>query len=197
MRGQSVAKVGDQGLASIEGRLHGAQLRRKKYLRGMAGINKVILVGNLGQNPELRYTPNGVAVCSIRVATSESYTDRASGERITTTEWHNVVLWRGLAETAGKYLKTGSQVYLEGKLKTRQWQDQQGQNRYTTEVVADVMQLLGRAPGREESSPQATAPAATASATTQPTQPAQPAQAVQQAAASPSAAPGTADDLPF
>ena len=189
-----MAKVGDQGLASIEGRLHGAQLRRKKYLRGMAGINKVILVGNLGQNPELRYTPNGVAVCSIRVATSESYTDRASGERITTTEWHNVVLWRGLAETAGKYLKTGSQVYLEGKLKTRQWQDQQGQNRYTTEVVADVMQLLGRAPGREESSPQATAPAATASATTQP---AQPAQAVQQAAASPSAAPGTADDLPF
>lgn len=160
----------------------------------MAGINKVILVGNLGQNPELRYTPNGVAVCSIRVATSESYTDRASGERITTTEWHNVVLWRGLAETAGKYLKTGSQVYLEGKLKTRQWQDQQGQNRYTTEVVADVMQLLGRAPGREESSPQATAPAATASATTQP---AQPEQAVQQAAASPSAAPGTADDLPF
>ena len=160
----------------------------------MAGINKVILVGNLGQNPELRYTPNGVAVCSIRVATSESYTDRASGERITTTEWHNVVLWRGLAETAGKYLKTGSQVYLEGKLKTRQWQDQQGQNRYTTEVVADVMQLLGRAPGREESSPQATAPAATASATTQP---AQPEQAVQQAAASPSVAPGTADDLPF
>lgn len=164
----------------------------------MAGINKVILVGNLGQNPELRYTPNGVAVCSIRVATSESYTDRASGERITTTEWHNVVLWRGLAETAGKYLKTGSQVYLEGKLKTRQWQDQQGQNRYTTEVVADVMQLLGRAPGREESSPQATAPAATAPATAPATtQAAQPAQAVQQAAASPSAAPGNADDLPF
>ena len=164
----------------------------------MAGINKVILVGNLGQNPELRYTPNGVAVCSIRVATSESYTDRASGERITTTEWHNVVLWRGLAETAGKYLKTRPQVYLEGKLKTRQWQDQQGQNRYTTEVVADVMQLLGRAPGREESSPQATAPAATAPATAPATtQAAQPAQAVQQAAASPSAAPGNADDLPF
>ena len=107
----------------------------------MAGINKVILVGNLGQNPELRYTPNGVAVCSLRMATSESYTDRASGERITNTEWHNVVLWRGLAETAGKYLKTGSQCYIEGKLKTRQWQDQQGQNRYTTEVVADVLQL--------------------------------------------------------
>ena len=157
----------------------------------MAGINKVILVGNLGQNPELRYTPNGVAVCSLRVATSESYTDRASGERITNTEWHNVVLWRGLAETAGKYLKTGSQVYLEGKLKTRQWQDQQGQNRYTTEVVADVMQLLGRAPGREDNAPQAAAPAAAQPAAAQPAQPAQP------AAASPSAAPGTADDLPF
>ena len=154
----------------------------------MAGINKVILVGNLGQNPELRYTPNGVAVCSLRVATSESYTDRASGERITNTEWHNVVLWRGLAETAGKYLKTGSQVYLEGKLKTRQWQDQQGQNRYTTEVVADVMQLLGRAPGREDKAPQATAPAAAQPAAAQP---------AQAAAASPSAAPGTADDLPF
>ena len=157
----------------------------------MAGINKVILVGNLGQNPELRYTPNGVAVCSLRVATSESYTDRASGERITNTEWHNVVLWRGLAETAGKYLKTGSQVYLEGKLKTRQWQDQQGQNRYTTEVVADVMQLLGRAPGREDNAPQAPAPASAKPTSAQPAQPAQP------AAASPGAAPGTADDLPF
>ena len=116
------------------------------YLRGMAGINKVILVGNLGQNPELRYTPNGIAVCTLRIATSESYTDRASGERITNTEWHNVVLWRGLAETAGKYLKTGSQCYIEGKLKTRQWQDQQGQNRYTTEVVANEMLMLDRKP---------------------------------------------------
>lgn len=114
----------------------------------MAGINKVILVGNLGQNPDVRYTPNGVPVCTLRVATSESYTDRASGERVTTTEWHNVVLWRGLAETAGKYLQSGSQVYLEGKLKTRNWQDQQGQQRYTTEVVADVMQLLDKAPSR-------------------------------------------------
>ena len=159
----------------------------------MAGINKVILVGNLGQNPELRYTPNGVAVCSLRVATSESYTDRASGERITNTEWHNVVLWRGLAETAGKYLKTGSQLYLEGKLKTRQWQDQQGQNRYTTEVVADVMQLLGRAPGRDDNAPQASAPAAAQTAAGQPAtaQPAEP------APASPSAATGGADDLPF
>ena len=159
----------------------------------MAFGNTVNIVGNITRDPELRYTPNGVAVCSLRVATSESYTDRASGERITNTEWHNVVLWRGLAETAGKYLKTGSQVYPEGKLKTRQWEDQQGQNRYTTEVVADVMQLLGRAPGREDNAPQASAPAATQPAAAQPAaaQPAQP------APASPSAAPGTADDLPF
>ena len=157
----------------------------------MAGINKVILVGNLGQNPELRYTPNGIAVCTLRMATSESYTDRASGERITNTEWHNVVLWRGLAETAGKYLKTGSQCYIEGKLKTRQWQDQQGQNRYTTEVVADVMQLLGPAPSRD-AQPQA-APQAAVQPVAQPA--AQPAPAAQSAAAP--AAPANADDLPF
>ena len=163
----------------------------------MAGINKVILVGNLGQNPELRYTPNGIAVCTLRMATSESYTDRASGERITNTEWHNVVLWRGLAETAGKYLKTGSQCYIEGKLKTRQWQDQQGQNRYTTEVVADVMQLLGPAPGRD-AQPQA-APQAAAQPVVQPA--AQPTPAAQPAAApaAPAAQPANADadDLPF
>lgn len=156
----------------------------------MAGINKVILVGNLGQNPELRYTPNGVAVCTLRMATSESYTDRASGEKVTTTEWHNVVLWRGLAETAGKYLKTGSQCYIEGKLKTRQWQDQQGQNRYTTEVVADVMQLLGPAPSREgQPNPSSSQVAAPASPAEQPVQ--QPAAPVQ------NAQPSNADDLPF
>ena len=158
----------------------------------MAGINKVILVGNLGQQPELRYTPNGIAVCSLRMATSESYTDRASGERVTTTEWHNVVLWRGLAETAGKYLKTGSQVYIEGKLKTRQWQDQQDQNRYTTEVVADVMQLLGPAPGRDNAQPQKAAPKQAAATSAEPVAeaPVAPVQAAQ-------AASGQADDLPF
>jgi len=138
------------------------------YFRFMAGINKVILVGNLGQNPDVRYTPNGVPVCTLRVATSESYTDRASGERITTTEWHNVVLWRSLAETAGKYLQTGSQVYLEGKLKTRNWQDQQGQQRYTTEVVADVMQLLDKAPARENDVPAQAAAQVTAPTSEQP-----------------------------
>lgn len=156
----------------------------------MAGINKVILVGNLGQNPELRYTPSGVPVCTLRMATSESYTDRASGERVTTTEWHSVVLWRGLAETAGKYLKSGSQVYIEGKLKTRQWQDQQGQNRYTTEVVADVMQLLGPAPSRDSAPAASAQPTAAqhAKADVQPTPAPQPA---------PVASEGSDDDLPF
>ena len=165
----------------------------------MAGINKVILVGNLGQQPELRYTPNGIAVCSLRMATSESYTDRASGEKVTTTEWHNVVLWRGLAETAGKYLKTGSQVYIEGKIKTRSWEDQQGQKRYTTEVVADVMQLLDRPNSSSGSSQQAqaAAPAAQqAQASAQPAQQAQP-MAKEQAAAPAERGPHSADDLPF
>ena len=164
----------------------------------MAGINKVILVGNLGQDPELRYTPNGIAVCSLRMATSESYTDRASGERITNTEWHNVVLWRGLAETAGKYLKTGSQCYIEGKIKTRQWQDQQGQNRYTTEVVADIMQLLGPAPSRDNQTPvqpAAAAPLAPQDTTSDPRKSAQ-----QEPTNQPSATvhqTADADDLPF
>ena len=110
----------------------------------MAGVNKAILVGNLGKDPEMRYTPNGVAVCSFPMATSETYKDRNSGERITQTEWHNIVIWRGMAETAEKYLKKGSQVFIEGKIKTRSWEDPQGQKRYTTEVVADVKQLLDR-----------------------------------------------------
>jgi single-strand DNA-binding protein len=110
----------------------------------MAGINKVILVGNLGRDPEMRYTQSQVPVCSFAMATSETYKDRNSGERITQTEWHNIVMWRGLAETANQYLRKGSQVYIEGKLQTRSWEDQSGQKRYTTEIVADVMQFLDR-----------------------------------------------------
>jgi single-strand DNA-binding protein len=110
----------------------------------MAGINKVILIGNLGRDPEMRYTPNSIAVCSFSVATSETYKDRNSGERITQTEWHNIVLWRGLAETSEKYLRKGSKVYIEGKLKTRKWDDNQGITRYSTEIVADVMQMLDK-----------------------------------------------------
>ena len=110
----------------------------------MAGINKVILVGNLGKDPEVRYLEGGTAVANFPIATSETFKDRTSGERKTNTEWHNIVVWRGLAEIAEKYLKKGSQIYLEGKLRTRQWQDKDGNNRYTTEVVADNLQMLGR-----------------------------------------------------
>jgi len=107
------------------------------------GVNKVILVGNLGRDPEVRYLEGGVAVAKFPLATSESYRDRTTGERKTQTEWHNVVLWRGLAEVAEKYLKKGNQVYIEGKLRTRSWEDQDKNMRYTTEIVADNMTMLG------------------------------------------------------
>ena len=118
----------------------------------MAGINKVILVGNLGKDPEMRYTQSGVPVCSFPMATSETYRDRNTNEKITQTEWHNIVIWRKMAETAEKYLSKGSQVYIEGKLRTRSWEDQQGMKRYTTEIVADVMQLLDRPSGERSGS---------------------------------------------
>lgn len=107
------------------------------------GINKVILVGNLGQDPEVRYMPSGGAVTNIRVATSESWKDKQSGDQQERTEWHSVAFFGRLAEVAGEYLKKGSQVYVEGKLRTRKWQDKQGNDRYTTEVIANEMQMLG------------------------------------------------------
>ncbi|EIT46073.1 single-stranded DNA-binding protein, partial [Yersinia pestis] len=110
------------------------------------GVNKVILVGNLGQDPEVRYMPNGGAVANITLATSESWRDKQTGEQKEKTEWHRVVLFGKLAEVAGEYLRKGSQVYIEGALQTRKWQDQSGQERYTTEVVVNVggtMQMLG------------------------------------------------------
>ncbi|MCD6056105.1 MAG: single-stranded DNA-binding protein [Gammaproteobacteria bacterium] len=106
------------------------------------GINKVILVGNLGADPEVRYMPSGDAVASLSVATSESWKDKATGEAQERTEWHRVVLFKRLGEIAGEYLRKGSKVYIEGKLRTRKWQDQSGQDRYTTEIVADQMQML-------------------------------------------------------
>jgi single-strand DNA-binding protein len=108
-------------------------------------VNKVILVGNVGKDPEVRYLENGTAVTTISLATSEVYTNK-SGEKVTNTEWHNVVLWRGLAEIAQKYVKKGSQIYIEGRLRTRSWDDKDGNKKYTTEIVADVMQLLGKRP---------------------------------------------------
>ena len=109
----------------------------------MASVNKVIIVGNLGKDPETRYAPSGDAVTNIVVATTETWKDKASGEKREATEWHRVVFFGKLAEIAGQYLKKGSQVYLEGKLKTRKWQDKDGQDRYTTEINADEMKMLG------------------------------------------------------
>ena len=106
------------------------------------GVNKVILIGNLGQDPEVKYMPNGNAVANITVATSESWKDKNSGEQVDKTEWHRVVFFRRLAEIAGEYLKKGSKVYIEGKLQTRKWQDKNGADHWTTEIIANEMQML-------------------------------------------------------
>ena len=111
------------------------------------GINKAILVGNLGQDPEIRYTPSGSAVANISVATSDQWKDKQTGERRERTEWHRVVFFNRLAEVVGECLRKGSQVYIEGRLQTRKWQTQEGQDRYTTEIVANEMQMLGGRPG--------------------------------------------------
>jgi single-strand DNA-binding protein len=113
------------------------------------GINKVILIGNLGADPEIRYMPSGEAVTNIRVATSETWKDQ-SGQQQERTEWHPVVFYRKLAEIAGQYLRKGSKVYIEGSLRTRKWQDKNGQDRYTTEIIANEMQMLDRAGGAGE-----------------------------------------------
>ena len=127
------------------------------------GINKVILIGNLGKDPEVRYSPNGGAIANISLATTESWKDKNTGEQVDKTEWHRVVFFRRLAEIAGEYLKKGSKVYIEGKLQTRKWQDQNGQDRYTTEIVANEMQMLDSRGGSSDFS-QAAAPAAASSA---------------------------------
>ena len=107
------------------------------------GINKVIIVGNCGNDPETRYTPGGSAITNISVATSDSWKDKQTGQQQERTEWHRIVFFNRLAEIAGEYLRKGSQVYVEGRLQTRKWQDQSGQDRYTTEIVANEMQMLG------------------------------------------------------
>lgn len=138
----------------------------------MASVNKVILIGNLGRDPEVRYLPSGSAVCNLRIATTESWKDKASGEKKEATEWHSVVLFDKLAEIAGEYLRKGRSVYIEGRLQTRKWQDKEtGADRYSTEVRGDVMQMLGsreggmggedagEAPARSSAKPGAKAPA--------------------------------------
>ena len=113
----------------------------------MASVNKVILVGNLGKDPETRYAPSGDAITNITLATTDSWKDKATGEKKEATEWHRVVFFGRLAEIAGEYLKKGRSIYVEGRIKTRKWQDKDGQDRYTTEVVADQMQMLGSREG--------------------------------------------------
>ena len=108
----------------------------------MAGVNKVILVGNLGKDPEVRYLDSGVAVANFSLATTENYKNK-QGEKVSQTEWHNIVLWRGLAEVAEKWLKKGSSVYIEGKIRTNKWEDKEGNTRYNTEILADNMTMLG------------------------------------------------------
>ena len=107
------------------------------------GVNKVILVGNLGADPDTRYMPSGKAVTNIRLATSESWKDRQTGDMQERTEWHSIVMYDKLGEIAAEYLRKGSQVYIEGKIRTRKWQDKEGKDRYTTEIIADQMQMLG------------------------------------------------------
>ncbi len=123
----------------------------------MASVNKVILVGNLGRDPEVRYMPEGGAITNISIATTSTWKDKA-GEKQEATEWHRVVFFNKLAEIAGEYLKKGSQVYVEGRLRTRKWQDKDGQDKYTTEVTADAMQMLGGRQGMGEAGPASGAP---------------------------------------
>jgi len=154
------------------------------------GVNKVILVGNLGKDPEVRYMPNGNAIANITLATTDSWKDKQTGEQQEKTEWHRIVMFRRLGEIAGEYLKKGSQVYIEGKLQTRKWQDNSGNDRYTTEIVANEMQMLGGRGGGSAGFPADSAPAQSAPAQSAPAQ------------SAPTPAPAAAggdfdDDIPF
>ena len=122
----------------------------------MAGINKVILIGRLGSDPEVRYTPSGVAVANFNIATSEEWKDKDSGEKKERTEWHRIVAWRRLGEICGEYLSKGKQVYIEGRLQTRDWEDRDGNKKYTTEIVATDVQFLGTRDSSESAKPRGT-----------------------------------------
>ena len=128
-------------------------------------VNKVILIGNLGKEPDVRHLENGATVANFPIATSENYKDRKTGEKVSQTEWHNIVVWRGLADITERYLKKGDKVYIEGKLRTRSWQDQDGNTKYTTEVVADNLTMLGKSYDNSTSPP--SQPASATSSTTQ------------------------------
>jgi single-strand DNA-binding protein len=162
----------------------------------MASVNKVILVGNLGRDPEVRYSPDGAAICNVSIATTSSWKDKATGEKRDETEWHRVVFYNRLAEIAGEYLRKGRSVYVEGRLKTRKWQDKEtGADRYSTEIVADQMQMLG---GRGENA--GDAPADSSGFSQAPAAPRR--QSQQPRPAAPAAAPASNlsdmdDDIPF
>ncbi len=136
----------------------------------MASVNKVILVGNLGRDPETRYMPDGAAITNVSLATSYQWTDKASGEKKEETEWHRVVFRARLAEIAGEYLKKGSQVYVEGRIRTRKWQDKEGADKYTTEIMAQEMKMLGSRAGSGEprAEPRSESPAASKTAEPKP-----------------------------
>ena len=147
------------------------------------GVNKVILIGNLGKDPEVRYMPNGNAVCNVTLATSETWKDKQTGEQKEQTEWHNLTFYRRLAEIAGEYLRKGSKIYAEGRLQTRKWQDKNGNDRYTTEIIVNEMQMLDSKGGGSAGFASNAAPA-------------------QQSGSAPAAAPASAntdfdDDIPF
>lgn len=132
-------------------------------------VNKVILIGNLGKDPEVRYTPNGLAVATITIATTEAWKDKASGENQERTEWHRIVLYSRLAEIAGEYLRKGSKIFIEGRLQTRKWQDKTtNQDRYTTEIIADTLEMLGRSSGSSAEAPAAPQEKATEAAHAEP-----------------------------
>ncbi len=163
----------------------------------MAGVNKVILIGNLGRDPEVRHLESGASVASFSIATTESYKDRNTGERRDVTEWHNIVLWRGLADIAEKYLKKGSTVYIEGKLRTRSW-EKDGVTRYTTEIVGDNMTMLGGNPGGQSGSNRPPMPTEeNFSAKPAPAAQNQPASGSGSGNASPAIESDVSDDLPF
>ena len=153
----------------------------------MASVNKVIIIGNLGRDPEVRYTPDGASITNITVATTDTWKDKATGEKKEATEWHRVVFFGKLAEIAGQYLKKGRQVYVEGALRTRKWQDKEGQERYTTEIVANEMKMLGSREGLSDAPPRESGGAAAGGGN--------------RPAAAPQAAGGTfndfEDDIPF
>jgi single-strand DNA-binding protein len=158
----------------------------------MASVNKVILVGNLGADPETKYLPSGDAVTNIRIATTDRWKDKASGEMKEATEWHRIAFFGRLAQIAGEYLKKGSQVYVEGRIRTRKWQDKDGQDRYSTEIVADQMQMLGARSGSGEPRGEARGEPMSARASAEPKAPASAG-----AAKKPGKFDDMEDDIPF